>query len=225
MKITQKVYCVIYLLFCACASDPLTIDAQNKTGTWDFGRPYTEVVGQKFKVRAAPVSSLNYDLIFDVEIINLSSEYETVDSTDFQLSGSALNAATSAVVPEAEIQLLESRVKSAEFGLRNSGFEIATDLILTIGLIFNGESDQERRRRLERECHQRYQEQAATLRIDTLRSQIDTYETKFIRKTTMIPGESLRGLVKFRKPLKEGLLQLSFVGLNEKLKLEYSVRK
>lgn len=224
MKLNTIILILTSIVINGCAGAPLTIDPDHDKITWDDGKPFTETANSQYKLKVAPVSSADYSLIYDVEIENLSANDILVDPNDFQLSGSALAYPIRALNPEKEIRYAEESIERSKSRIGGSGFDTIESVLNSFSRIASSETAEQRQQRLEIEESQARSDQSERDNIYELRTQINTFETKYLRKNTLVSGNKLRGRIKFKTSTQPGKLQLTYLNA-ETLKLNYTVRK
>jgi hypothetical protein len=187
-----------------CASTRYDVTTTAKEAYWHQGSHVGVVKNDRVAIEASPVTPVyQYDPSFVVRVMNLSSEPMDVVPNQFQLAGPAVvGGMATPYDPEKGIRSADEEHDR----LRPTGLDVAVKVMDGVSSMNPKETESQRKAREEREKDDAERER----QMAEARSRRMEWEFH-LRRTTVRPGESVSGRVKFDAELKPGDLELRYL--------------
>lgn len=178
---------VLILILSSCSSTHYSMKSTEEPSFWNQGSAYNSRSYKNIVYSVAPAESIYEGQQFSVQIENKSNQPVTVSNEFFTLifGDKVVNAED----PEAMIAKINK-----DLDYENSTYDpLAGNLVGAIVDVGNKSAEAEKRR-------QQRDKEAADMeeKIKELTSQKDRIATRYLRKTTLKPGDSVNGLILFK---------------------------
>lgn len=178
---------ILVLILSSCSTTQFSLKSTEAPAFLNEGIAYNSRSYNNIVYSVGPAEAIEQGLQFSVHIENKSTQPVTVSSEDFTLiSGDSV---INAEVPEAIIEKINK-----DLDYEQSTYDpLAKNLIGTAPGIGNTMAQvQERQRKREKEALE------SQTKIKNLTRQRDLVVTRYLRKTTLKPGDNIKGLVLFK---------------------------
>lgn len=223
---------VYFCISCGPSYHNIIITPALGTGMWQEGREYTEKTVKKVKVTVAFEKIDENDMVYNITITNngkinilfdpaavfCNGYFEPKTDSGTQPAGDALNTAKPDVVITAnDPEVMLSGVAKEKVSEKSSyeTDQAANDAAACAGCVggIAADSDKERRDadRMQRDAEQDsiHRENEHMMRMQKLEDRTAYYEKETLRKTTVLPGQTIKGKIHLPVNLKVKLMVLS----------------
>lgn len=211
---------------CFTPKPVIRLKADEPKTTWDKGKEYISYKMGEYEVHTSYFGCDNNNLIFDIEVVNVDGEEFLVAPENIKLhlgqwNNAAQNVsfgnAISAIDPEMQLLKFDLEASKAEAASKNAGIAAVGIFAAAIPLAIvaaKSDADNEKNNKQSdvsntelvstgvnlaltaNEVNQNLQE----IKIQSMNDSKYYWETASLRKTTLSPGYSIRGLVYFPIP-------------------------
>lgn len=218
---------MLALTSCFSPKPVIRLKADEPKTTWDKGKEFISYKMGEYEVHTSYYGANDKNLIFDIEIVNNNGEEFLVAPENIKIikgywdnatqsisySGNAVNA----LDPELELLNIDLANSRAEASSKNAGVAAAAIFAVAIPLaIVAAKSDAENSKDSDEEdvtntelvsagvdlalTANAINQESQEINIQSMNDSKYTWETVALRKTTLMPGYSIRGLVFFPIP-------------------------
>jgi len=224
---------VIALLSSCVGPSPISkLDPQTKNFTWNYGQKYIDKTQDSIRFSIAFNKNAGNDLVFDVEVINRSSDSILVSPEAFFYKamneyGTMLGRYVYAVNPEKMLLEVDKKLAREEAHQANQAIvdlvSTTTEAAATVATL--DESPHKKQALYNEINYNRHQREMNAMnseqRVHSLNAERNFWEDKVLRTTELAPGYSIKGKVYFERNVNAASYEFIFPLGNEVFKINY----